>query len=432
MDYKIGDKVTVTGRPQYTSYGGSPGKELTNYTGIITHINSRSNVPYPIHVDQKGWFATSNIISNSENEQSNVSSDNTNVNKEYSYTDLNAVNLARRTYVTVVFQYKDITELLSNYFISMDYTDNEDGTADDINITIDDRDYQWLTWLSADDSIDIKGAEISAMIIKDNWNNDGKKEVLDCGTFTVDTVSIKGPPNQITFKASAIDSNTGLKEVRTKAWEKMSLQGIAQEIAAANKYIAVYMSNTKYWYDRIEQNESDIVFLQRLCKNKGLSLKVFNRQIIIFDQYEAEQSDAEFIINRGCGMINYSFNLSSEDAKYNKCNVKYTDPKTKKTIEGSFEDKSIKDGQSFTITNIKVTSTAEANQLAEKRLRLKNKEGNNATFEMPGDINYIAGTTFKIEDFLGLNGKYIITMAKHKVSRGYTTTINARKILEGY
>lgn len=314
MDYKIGDTVTVTGKPYYTSYGGSPGTELTNYSGTVTHINNRDNVPYPIHIDQKGWFALDNIVSDKNDNAADISSSAEVVAEEYSYTDNTAKDLARRTYASVVFQHQDITKLISSYFISLDYTDNENGTADDINLTIDDRDFEWMQWLSADTDIDIKGAEISVMIVKENWHNDGKKEVLDCGTFTVDTVSIKGPPNQITFKASSIDSNTGLKEKRTKAWEKMSLQGIAQEIAETNKYAVVYMSNTKYWYDRIEQNESDIVFLQKLCKNKGLSLKVSNKMLIIFDQHEAEQADSEFIFNRGCGMISYNFNVTAEDS----------------------------------------------------------------------------------------------------------------------
>ena len=56
MDFKKGDKVTVSGRPYYTSYGGSVGAELKNYTGTVTYINDREGVPYPVHVDSKGWF----------------------------------------------------------------------------------------------------------------------------------------------------------------------------------------------------------------------------------------------------------------------------------------------------------------------------------------------------------------------------------------
>lgn len=60
--WKVGDEVTVTGTPQYTSYGEfTPGIPLTNYTGKITFLNLKKNVPYPIHVDWKGWFAEAQV-----------------------------------------------------------------------------------------------------------------------------------------------------------------------------------------------------------------------------------------------------------------------------------------------------------------------------------------------------------------------------------
>ncbi|RPF48264.1 phage protein D [Hydrogenoanaerobacterium saccharovorans] len=60
--WKIGDVVTANGRPQYSSYGnGNPGAMLNNYKGKVTYLNLKSGIPYPIHVDQKGWFAESQV-----------------------------------------------------------------------------------------------------------------------------------------------------------------------------------------------------------------------------------------------------------------------------------------------------------------------------------------------------------------------------------
>ena len=61
-EWAIGDRVTVTGRPQYTSYGdGTPGAYVENYEGIITHLNLRSGVPYPININSRGWFAENQV-----------------------------------------------------------------------------------------------------------------------------------------------------------------------------------------------------------------------------------------------------------------------------------------------------------------------------------------------------------------------------------
>lgn len=60
--WNIGDAVTATGRPQYSSYGeGTPGKEVTKYQGTITYLNQKNGVPYPIHVGHLGWFAENQV-----------------------------------------------------------------------------------------------------------------------------------------------------------------------------------------------------------------------------------------------------------------------------------------------------------------------------------------------------------------------------------
>ncbi len=59
------------------------------------------------------------------------------------------IGSARRTAVEVFFAGKDISQSLRDYLISVTYTDNEEDTADDLQIKIDDRDDVWLTkWLN--------------------------------------------------------------------------------------------------------------------------------------------------------------------------------------------------------------------------------------------------------------------------------------------
>lgn len=61
--WKIGDSVIANGRPQYSSYGnGKPGANVTNRKGKVTHLNLKSGIPYPIHVDYLGWFAESQVV----------------------------------------------------------------------------------------------------------------------------------------------------------------------------------------------------------------------------------------------------------------------------------------------------------------------------------------------------------------------------------
>ncbi len=61
-NWAIGDEVIANGRPQYSSYGlGNPGFPVTDHRGKITHLNLKSGIPYPIHVDYLGWFAENQV-----------------------------------------------------------------------------------------------------------------------------------------------------------------------------------------------------------------------------------------------------------------------------------------------------------------------------------------------------------------------------------
>lgn len=78
QDWKIGDSVTVTGNPQYDSWGiGKPGYYVNGHKGKVTYLNLKSGVPYPICVDCLGWFAISQVTKNTAGNQSTGSANGT-------------------------------------------------------------------------------------------------------------------------------------------------------------------------------------------------------------------------------------------------------------------------------------------------------------------------------------------------------------------
>jgi len=61
---------------------------------------------------------------------------------------MSAIDLARRTCVKLEFEGVDISPEIEKYLISISYVDNEEDKADDIQITLDDREGIWLgNWL---------------------------------------------------------------------------------------------------------------------------------------------------------------------------------------------------------------------------------------------------------------------------------------------
>lgn len=342
---------------------------------------------------------------------------------------------ARRTIIQLVFAGADISADVNKYLLSATYTDNEEDKADDLQISLDDREGVWLgNWLDTPSAA--KGTEIAAVIVQKNWESNGKDRVLDCGVFEVDTVDGSGPPAKVTIKAASIPYESTVRtQKKTKAWENYKLSGIAQEIAAKNGLTCLFESAFDPIYTRKEQiQESDITFLQRLCKAAGISLKVTAKIIVLFDAAAYEQKDAVREIRKGTADVSsYSFSTSLHDVSYSKCHVSYTNPATGSTIEYTYTPRDAdKSGQVLEV-NEKVSDKEEARQLAMKRLRQKNKSEFKASFKLAGDVRLVAGVTVLVSGYGAFDGKYIIETATHSISNsGYTTDLTLRRVLEGY
>ena len=342
---------------------------------------------------------------------------------------------ARRAEIKLILDGADVTADVNRDLLSMTYTDNEEDKADDLQLSLADREWIWLgNWLN--NATAGKSAEVSAVIIQKNFESAGDR-VLDCGTFEVDTVEGSGPPAKVNIKAGSIPYKTAARtQKKTKAWEKIKLSGIANEIAGKNGLACMFESSTDPFYDRKEQmQESDITFLQRLCKSAGISLKVTAKMIVLFDAADYEQKNAVMVIQEGAANVSrWSFSTSLHDAAFSSCHVSYTDPKQQTTIEYTYTPRGAdKSGQVLEV-NEKVSTREEARLLAMKRLRQKNKAEYKASFSLSGDTRLVAGVTVEVSGYGAFDGKYIIETATHSISKsgGYKTDITLRRVLEGY
>lgn len=345
---------------------------------------------------------------------------------------------ARRSLVEISINGTSITDDLQPFLLSATYTDNEEDEADDLQIQLQDREAVWLTsWL--DEIITAAAAAsltIDATFHRAYWT--GGADILPCGQFQLDRVEEAGPPNVVKLKATSLPfTNPARQTKKWRAWESYNLSGIAGEIAGNAGLSLMYESGNDPYYERVEQyDRSDIVFLQLLCHNAGISLKITGGQMVLFEQTQYEAKGPVRTIRYGDGSyLSFSVSTGSAETQYGSCRVSYVDPETGKCIEGkaTATERDAESGQCLELS-FKVASVAEAKELAEKNLRLHNKYERILTFKLPGDPVLLAGMTVQIEGFGGWSGKYIIKQAQHSVSpsAGYTTTIRLRRILEGY
>ena len=359
-------------------------------------------------------------------------------------------HIGRRAWLIVTYNGKDISESLAQYVLSFSYTDNLTGQVDDISITLEDRAELWeADWMPE------RGATLDITICTYNWSDLYSEELdLQLGKFEIDELEVSSAPNVVTIKAIAIsigDDSTLRSTLRSHTWENISVQKAANDIAWQNGMKLQWYCDDNPNIDKLEQNdESDLEVLQKICDDAGFALKVTTDTIIIFDveKFEKEDVYAEYyhpgttILNivenqskpvQTDALLNYSFKAKIRDV-YKKCHVKYAKDKDKSVIESTFvaPDKKEKEGATLEVHQ-QVSSQAEADRLAKKKLREKNCEEFTGSFSSDGNMELCAGETIEMLGFGNFSGKYIITQAKHDISSsGFTSSVEIRKCLDGY
>ncbi|MNI35458.1 phage late control protein GPD [compost metagenome] len=345
----------------------------------------------------------------------------------------NLVQTGRYAFLSLFYNGVKVDKDLQDDLISFTYNDGYSGQADDIVIQLDDRESRWIHgW------VPVMGDELKTEIVTWHWDKYKEKKKLPCGKFYLKSFTYDGMPNVVSMEASAlpVEGNKSKQEKRSKSWEKIKLKTVAAEIAARGKLSLVYEASFNPSYDRLDMtDQTDFEFLLDLAVNEGITLKVSGAKLVLFDEEEYEKADPALEITYGkSNIISYSFETNSESSAYGSCEVAYTAPKTRnsksKTIKGSYKLANAADLPVLRI-NESISSEAEANRLAKKKLRAENKKYGRAQMTLEGTTEITAGSTVSIKGFGCFDGKYIIESATHQISATspYTTSINIRKVL---
>nr|DAH81778.1 MAG TPA: tail protein [Caudoviricetes sp.] len=360
-------------------------------------------------------------------------------------------HLGRRAWLQVTYNSKDISEALAQYLISASYTDNLSGQVDDISLTLEDKAGLWQS-----DWMPVKGATLDIILCTYNWQGlyDGEFDTT-LGTFEVDEIEMTSAPDVVNIKAVAIsigDDSTLRSTMRSKTWENISVRKVANDIAWENGLKLFWDCDDNPNIDKLEQNdESDLSVLQKVCDDAGFALKITTDTIIVFDEAKYEQAEPVIEIyhpgttnvmdvaeadgtptpERIFHSTGYSFKTKIRDV-YKKCHIKYTNDQDKSVIESTFTDPNKSNGATLEIHQ-QVTSQAEADRLAKKKLREKNRDECTGSYSLDGCQFLCAGETIEMIGFGVFSGRYIVTQAKHDISgSGYVTSIDVRRCLIGY
>jgi phage protein D len=330
-----------------------------------------------------------------------------------------------RASLRVLYNGVNISQDISPHAIGFTYTDHEGGKADDLQIRLEDSRSLWKgSWFPS------KGA-ILTVSIRSEFH--GQKRQLDCGVFAVDEITAGGRPDTVTLKAvSSFTAKSMKREKKSRAWENITLQTLAGRIAGEHNLSFYWNVESVVTYGRVDQREeSDLAFLNRLCKDLDLNLKISGEKLIIFESRTMEQSAPVFSIVRGESALGgYSFTSKTHDI-YRGCEVTYFDPETKEEKSHTFTPPDAPDVGQILKVNQRMESLADAMKKAEAMLRRKNREEVTAIFGLMGDTGMQAGLTGMVAGWGLFDGKYIATESSHSFDRaqGYRVSLKARKVL---
>jgi hypothetical protein len=380
--------------------------------------------------------------------------------------------LPRRSFLEVAIDGTDISKAVSDVILDFTYTDRASGESDSIELNVTDRNGKFIdAWYPEN------GLGFRAKIKGENWNKEGDSNELDTGKFKIDSCGSSGPPDKFTIKAVSIPVTSSLKrEEKTNKWEEATLQEIAKTIADKAGIQLLYEVQSDITFDRVDQlQQTDMSFLMDLCTRYGVSLKVTDEKMVLFEEsaYEGKGPVDTFDKSEiGSRILDYSFTQDTNNT-VNKVELFYKDPKSGIVAQGEFtppnppvtgqklvlnerpgdlrgdnfrngvDDGSGSAGGTFDtgmhpfsditadFDRPRADVTDNANIICKARCREKNRNEWTCTLTIMGNVKMVGGVTINIKNWGKYSGKYMVDAASHKTGGRYLTTVNAHRVL-GY
>ena len=337
--------------------------------------------------------------------------------------------LTRRTTATVIIEGKDITKDIEPYLLSVSYTDVLEGESNTAQISLHDRERLFIA-----DWFPKRGDSAEISLSKLNWSGESDSDSVSFGIFEIDEIEnkVSGSGNTASIKLNSIANKSELRSIdKSRSWEKVKLSKIATDLTQ-EAGLELFFDADDVDIERAEQKEtSNLKFLHKLCKDNGLCLRVSNGKVIIFDAERYEAKDAVTTLTYGDENI-ISFSGKATISKiYKSARVKYQHGKQAEKFDYKFDDPEKSDGMTLEI-NQKVDNQAEAEKLAKKKLKEKNREEITVNLSVIGDFIYLAGQTLELKDFGFYDGRYMIKKVTHSVGKGYTCSLEMYKCVTSY
>ena len=305
---------------------------------------------------------------------------------------------------------EDATSALARCLLSLSVTDESGFKSDTANIVVDD---------SHRVTLPEKGARMTIRM--------GYDETLAVmGTFTLDRITVSGPPDTLTLTGSGADFRDNLKSLKTRSFDNIAIPALLETLGADNGYaVQTAAKFAGIVLNHIDQtNESDLNLITRIAADYGGIAKITGRDIVFTERGAGLSASGIRLAPVSLAMEQLtSWSLTiSDQPKYGAVSARYPD------LAGG-GDKTVTAGSGEPVYSLNHTYPNETSALAAANARLVaiNADTMSLNATLPGDTRLMAETPVTLTGGRSsLNRRWIIRRATHTITAGgYSTSVDA-------
>lgn len=323
--------------------------------------------------------------------------------------------------VSLIYNGRDVTADLSPYLMGLAYTDRLSGDADSLDVELASpsaRDTRWLADWYPD-----KGVSLRARF--------GYRDRLigDTGEMEVDEIAIESPPLAVRLRALAAGVTRQARTRIGRAYENIRLSAIVDAVAGRLGAWRAGRIDPDPMLDRVTQyQEGDWAFLVRLLAEYGYTVKLTdnNRTLAVARaSHLAEQADA--LVLRPETVTRWRYRDKISDVPQ-KVEVKHHDSQTA-VVYG--KDAATGEVKPVDVRRIhrRARSPEDAAAQAEGMAEREAIDKTALELALPGEPMLVAGGIVRLDGYARLDGRYLITEARHRIdASGYVTEIDTRRL----
>jgi phage protein D len=306
----------------------------------------------------------------------------------------------------------DISQLVADRLLSLEVVDRAGVKSDTLTIELDDRDQRL--------EIPKTGAKLEVSI-----GYVGQKMVR-IGAYAVDEVDVSGPSRTMTIRANAADMNGGIKAPKERSFHRVTFGDLVQKVAKENELqVSISSKLSQRKLDHVDQTESDMQLLSRLCAENGATMKVADGRLVIAEHASGKTNSGKSmpkIVIRAQDCAGWNATISKRN-NYKSVIAHWQSVSGGKRV-------SVRAGAgapSMTLKN-SYASQDEARNAAESKLNSMRRGGGTVSVRgFVGNPNLSAECTAELVGFRsGVDGDgWVVNQVTHSIgSNGYTNSID--------